>query len=64
MADELLDAASDTDVRPPDHRQRVVRAALDRHALACSRMINLIEELDSYSFVDPIRIVETDLRAR
>jgi len=65
VADDLLEAGRGVEpTRLPDRRERAIRSALDRHALACSRMVDLIEQLDSYNVLDPIRIVESDLRAR
>jgi len=58
VIDDLLEAGrSAQTTRFAYRRERDVRSALERHALACSRMLDLVEELDSYSFVDPIRIV-------
>lgn len=64
VADDLLLATDPHGqaTRAPRQREREVRSALDRHALACSRLLELIDELDTYSFTDPIRIAEADLR--
>lgn len=65
VADDLLGPQPVAETtRSEDRRERVVRSALDRHAEACSRLLDLIDGLDSHPFVDPIRIIETDLRAR